>query len=216
MKTAEINKLRKQVSGLLSKAEEQEFHRLHQKLFTPLNLYSVDLLKDAFAFANHHRDERSPANNIAVRSIVAVLDHLFDSFDRAGLDEYVRAVAPKFEKFNFEDFSFILADEIRLAHQASVFYQEFAGVFSLAEKNKSEFLAECENGTFRFSSIQLSSIPAYLGPGSSWGEFFGTVLGAVAIAINVAAEIPTVGLATASIVAGVAGVGKGAVAIIEH
>jgi hypothetical protein len=203
----DLNVLRSRISGLLSKDEEREFTRIHQALATPRNVYALELAKDAFAFANHHRNERSPANNIAVRSIVVVADRLFELFDEVKLNDFVCGVAAKYEPFNFEELVYVLDDEIRLAHQASVFIEELREVFTLAEKHKKDFLAKCNKG-FQFTSMRLSQVPGYIGPGASWGDFFGGVFCAIAIGLNAVAEIPTAGLATASIVVAVAGVGS--------
>jgi hypothetical protein len=193
-----------QLSDLLDVAEERSLREIQTRVRGPLVRYSLSAILDGMAFLSENRDHRTRENNVIYRSGVATMELLFREFDAAGLDRFVQQVAPKFAGVDFVELGPLLEHEVSIAQSASIFPEEYHSWLVVVNEGKAELIDRCRAGTFHCSDIGLSSAPGYLGPGASWKGLSGFLSGAILVA-NIVGEVPTGGLATASIIAGAAG-----------
>ncbi len=195
------------VEALLTDEQKNEYHKIRTQILTPSFLYSASTLTDSFAYLSQNRDKRSRENNLLTRTCVSIIESAFKRFDEVGLDRFISNVGPKFLELDLDKLHPILYEESRLAHNASLFPNEMEEYFTHIEQRKEIIKKKLTEGNFHFSDYQFSSVMGYLGPGASWGDWIEGIGSAILIVVNIVATAPSAGLAAASIVVGIAGVG---------
>jgi hypothetical protein len=143
------------------------------------------------------------------RGAVGYLDHI-------GVTAAVGQVAPLLQDVSFADSTAFLAYEAACLYRLGVPHAKIAPFWAYLDHHKSAILPRMAQPGF---ALQALVDPAVSGFGHEKGGepwqhlspgWWTTLGGAILVVVNLAAEAPSFGLATASVVAGVVGVGAGA------